>query len=209
VRVVAVADTHQAHARLTVPEGDVFIHAGDLSGRGTLGELEQIRDWFRSLPHPHKVFIAGNHDFAFERAPKAARALFDGVAEYLEGEVCTIAGLRIWGGPWQPWFHSWAFNVKRGADLDAKWQSIPHGLDILVTHGPPLGYGDRVWSGDRVGCADLLRHVQAKSPREHLFGHIHEDPGTWTLGSTTLRNVTVAECALAATVFEIAPRSPL
>jgi Icc-related predicted phosphoesterase len=212
MRIVAVADTHMNHVNMSIPGGDVFIHAGDLSQRGSLVELEEIRDWFRSLPHQHKVFVAGNHDFAFEQNATAARKLFKGVAHYLEGDEMTVAGLRIWGGPWQPWFHSWAFNVERGKAIDAYWQKIPSGLDILITHGPPLGFGDRTWSGERVGCADLLRRIKQKQPREHLFGHIHEDPGTWQLGDpessegTMLRNVTVAECALPATVFNIEPR---
>jgi Icc-related predicted phosphoesterase len=206
MRIVAVADTHLCHHAFAVPDGDIFIHAGDLSGSGTLEELTEVRDWIHALPHAHKIVVAGNHDFAFERNPKGARALFTGVAHYLEGEAITLNGLSIWGGPWQPWFHSWAFNVKRGAALDKIWQKIPSGLDILITHGPPMGYGDRTWSGDRVGCADLLRHVEAKAPREHLFGHIHEDRGEWQLGETRLRNVTVAECTLPATVFDCIPR---
>jgi Icc-related predicted phosphoesterase len=205
MRVVAVADTHQRHGSLKIPDGDLFIHAGDLTERGTLGELAEIRDWFRSLPHKHKIFIAGNHDFAFEQNAKAAQALFAGVATYLEGESIHVGGLHIWGGPWQPWFHSWAFNVERGNAIDALWQRIPTGVDVLVTHGPPLGFGDRVWSGERVGCADLLRRIKKQQPREHLFGHIHEDPGCWTLGPINIRNVTVAECTIAATVFDIEP----
>jgi Icc-related predicted phosphoesterase len=206
MRVVAVADTHQQHLSMKIPDGDMFIHAGDLTQRGTLSELADIRDWFRSLPHPYKVFIAGNHDFAFQQNAVAARSLFAGVATYLEGESVSMAGLQIWGGPWQPWFHSWAFNVQRGNAIYAFWKRIPVDLDILVTHGPPLGFGDRVWSGERVGCADLLRRIKQKQPRQHLFGHIHEDPGCWQLGATTVRNVTVAECTMEASVFEIDPK---
>jgi Icc-related predicted phosphoesterase len=205
MRIVAVADTHQRHAALVVPDGDIFIHAGDLTERGSLGELEAVRDWVRALPHAHKVIVAGNHDFGFERTPNAARALFKDAAHYLEGDARVIAGLKLWGGPWQPWFHAWAFNVKRGPTIDRIWQAIPTGLDILITHGPPLGYGDRTWSGDRVGCADLLKHVQVKAPRVHLFGHIHEDRGDWQLGETALKNVTVAECTLAPVVFDLSP----
>ena len=34
MRIVAVADTHTYHHDLAVPEGDVFVHAGDLCRRG-------------------------------------------------------------------------------------------------------------------------------------------------------------------------------
>ena len=34
MRIVAVADTHLFHDELRVPDGDVFIHAGDLCRGG-------------------------------------------------------------------------------------------------------------------------------------------------------------------------------
>jgi hypothetical protein len=36
VRIVAVADTHLFHDGLVVPDGDVFVHAGDLCRGGNL-----------------------------------------------------------------------------------------------------------------------------------------------------------------------------
>jgi len=204
-RIVAMGDTHGCHARLEVPDGDILIHAGDLTARGTLPQLQQAADWLRSLPHRHKLIIAGNHDFALERSPAEAVPLLHGLTYLLDEEV-TVEGLRIWGSPWQPWFFDWAFNLQRGADIDRKWQLIPSGLDILVTHGPPEGFGDKCFDGRRVGCADLLRHVREKKPRFHLFGHIHEDRGRWQDGETTLMNVTVSECELPVTVFDCAPR---
>ena len=202
MRIVAMADTHGFHARLDVPEGDILIHAGDLTQRGTLTQVKEVADWLRSLPHRHKVIIAGNHDFAFQRSPAEARALFAGLT-YLEDQEITLDGVRIYGSPWQPWFHDWAFNLRRGPAIDQKWQLIPAGLDVLVTHGPPAGYGDRVFFGDRVGCEDLTRHLARTKPRFHLFGHIHEDRGEWQLGPTRIVNVTTSECDLPCTVLDL------
>lgn len=202
MRIVAMADTHGYHQKLRVPEGDVLIHAGDLTQRGTLPQLAQVADWLRSLPHRHKLVIAGNHDFAFERTPVEARALFHGLT-YLQDELVTLEGLRFWGTPWQPWFHSWAFNLHRGPSIEAKWQLIPAGIDVLITHGPPRGFGDKVYNGERVGCEDLTRHLDRIKPRENLFGHIHEDRGEWQVGATRCRNVTVSECELPCTVFDL------
>lgn len=39
----------------------------------------------------------------------------------------------------QPWFYGWGFNLPRGQALLEKWNLIPDGIDILITHGPPLG----------------------------------------------------------------------
>ncbi len=44
---------------------------------GDLDELRGDAEWLRSLPHRHKVIVAGNHDWAFAREPDAARALRD------------------------------------------------------------------------------------------------------------------------------------
>ena len=118
------------------------------------------------------------------------------------GEV-TVEGLRIWGSPWQPWFYDWAFNLKRGEALAEKWELIPEGVDILVTHGPPAGYGDKCYDGRRVGCEDLLRHLSRVQPRLHLFGHIHEDRGEWRLGATRVINCATAECELPPIVVDL------
>lgn len=201
-RIVAIADTHNRHAQLDLPAGDVLIHAGDLTGRGTLRELEQVADWLRAQPHRHKVVVAGNHDFALQRQPAEAKALFHGL-HLLEDDEVGLDGLRIWGSPWQPWFHDWAFNLRRGPDLDEKWRLIPEGVDVLVTHGPPHGYGDVVYRGERVGCEDLTRHLDRVKPRLHLFGHIHEDKGTWQRGETRIVNCTTSEGELPAAVIDL------
>lgn len=39
----------------------------------------------------------------------------------------------------QPWFYGWGFNLPRGQALLEKWNLIPEGIDVLITHGPPLG----------------------------------------------------------------------
>ncbi len=202
LRLVAMADTHGRHQRLTVPDGDVLIHAGDLTPRGTLPQLEEVTSWLRSLPHRHKLVVAGNHDFFVEEQPARARALFHGLT-YLEDAEVTVEGVRVWGSPWQPWFHDWAFNLQRGPDLDAKWQLIPEGVHVLVTHGPPATMGDRCWDGRRVGCEDLLRQLNRVKPKVHLFGHIHEDRGEWEYGPTRVVNCTTSDGELPCTVLDV------
>lgn len=188
MRVVCLSDTHGKHGSLSVPEGDLLVHAGDFTRKGAMEEVAAFAGWMRSLPHPHKVLVAGNHDFLFQNEPRLARELLDGLT-YLQDEGTTVLGLRIWGSPWQPWFFDWAFNLRRGAPLAAKWALIPERTDILVTHGPPRGIGDRVdgtiakaagvlmGQGEEVGCDDLLARVLEVRPRLHVFGHIHEGYG--------------------------------
>lgn len=195
-RIVCISDTHNLHDRIDVPDGDVLIHAGDFTMGGRVAEVNRFAAWFAGLPHPHKVLVAGNHDWLFERSPAAARALVAEVA-YLQDAGAEVAGLRIWGSPWQPWFHDWAFNLARGEAIRAKWDLIPGDVDILVTHGPPMGILDGIPTafgddGDpapmHVGCADLLEAVQRVRPRMHLFGHIHEGYGEVDHGGTRFVN---------------------
>ena len=63
MKIVCIADTHNRQDDLIIPDGDIIIHAGDLTEGGTKREVSQFISWFSSLPHTHKVFIAGNHDY--------------------------------------------------------------------------------------------------------------------------------------------------
>lgn len=38
-----------------------------------------------------------------------------------------------------PEYGNSAFNMKRGKDILRKWDQIPDSVDVLLTHGPPLG----------------------------------------------------------------------
>jgi hypothetical protein len=224
MRIVAVADTHLFHRELVVPDGDVFVHAGDLCRGGDLDELREAAAWIAGLPHRHKIVVAGNHDWAFAPCapgphglcrsclargedcpgdPAAARALLGAGVVYLEDAGATLDGVRFWGSPWQPAFHGWAFNLPRGEPLAAIWRKIPPSIDVLITHGPPAGIGDRSPVGGRAGCADLRARISEVAPRLHLFGHIHQDGGAWRHGATLLANVTTWECERAPTVIEI------
>jgi predicted phosphohydrolase len=202
VRIVAVADTHLFHDELAVPDGDVFVHAGDMCCGGDLSELEAAAEWIAGLPHRHKVIVAGNHDWAFVHEPAAARMLFS-TAHYLQDAEVAVGGVRFYGSPWQPAFHDWAFNLPRGVELAAVWAKIPRGVDVLITHGPPGGVGDHTTTAARAGCADLRRRVFELAPALHLFGHIHQDGGAWRHGTTTFANVTTWECERPPTVFDL------
>lgn len=50
-------------------------------------------------------------------------------------------------------------------------------IDVMMTHGPPMGIRDEVARDDHVGCEHLLRAVRRCRPRLHCFGHIHEGWG--------------------------------
>ena len=54
VRIVCLSDTHGSHRWVTVPDGDLFLFAGDLSRHGKFDEVEDFDRWLGGLPHRHK-----------------------------------------------------------------------------------------------------------------------------------------------------------
>jgi Icc-related predicted phosphoesterase len=187
MRIVAISDTHGLHENLVIPDGDILIHAGDLTREGSFSDVREMERLFAGLPHSHKLVIAGNHDFCFEQMPERCREIMPSVT-YLQDQAVKIGGLRFYGSPWTPWFHSWAFNLQRGFPIRKKWLAIPRDTDILITHGPPLGIGDLTLEGEQTGCEDLREIIDLIQPRLHIFGHIHEGAGVYREGQTTFVN---------------------
>jgi Icc-related predicted phosphoesterase len=198
LRIVCVSDTHLFHEhpryknQIVIPDGDILIHAGDGTMRGRPREVMLWMAWLKSLPHPNKVVVAGNHDWLFQKNPTFARSMIPDGIIYLEDDMKEVAGLKIYGSPWTPYFLDWAFNLKRGHRLREKWNKIPRDIDILVTHGPPMGILDQVPDGERVGCEDLMDIVERVKPKLHVFGHIHHSgPNILKTSSTTFVNAAV------------------
>jgi predicted phosphodiesterase len=61
IRVVCISDTHN-HIPQDVPDGDLLIHAGDITNDGSVVEIQRQIDWLCSLPHREILVISGNHD---------------------------------------------------------------------------------------------------------------------------------------------------
>jgi Icc-related predicted phosphoesterase len=193
MKIAAIADPH-ANTKLVTPDADVLTVSGDLTMRGTLSELAVFRKWLVAQPQKHKIVIAGNHDFCLERKSEVQEAenilAGDGII-YLRDQSVTLDGVHFYGSPWQPWFHDWAFNLRRGYQLQEVWAKIPENVDVFLCHGPPFGYGDRTLAGERVGCEDLLEAIKLKKPKYTLYGHIHEDVGSWVVDGCQLVNCSV------------------
>ncbi|MEM1122625.1 MAG: metallophosphatase domain-containing protein [Bacteroidota bacterium] len=178
MKFVAISDTHGMHQQVLLPKGDVLLHSGDVSNIGRLNGVVDFLQWFSKQDFEYKVFIAGNHDFYFERASEqdVLELIPDNVI-YLNDSGVTINGINIWGSPMSPRFGNWAFNRDRGEDIDQHWQLIPENTDILLTHGPPHGILDLTYSNLNVGCEMLLERLRTVQPKYSIFGHIHEAAG--------------------------------
>ena len=178
MQITLISDTHFRHNHLQFPGGDMLIHAGDVCGYGTEDESVAFLEWFAAQPYKHKIFIAGNHDWFFEIYDKAyIDKIIPTNIHYLNDSGIEIEGFKIWGSPVQIEFCDWAFNRKKGADINKHWKLIPKNTDILITHSPPFGILDRTNSNYNAGCEMLLKKVNLIKPKLHVFGHIHEGYG--------------------------------
>ncbi|KAF2808688.1 Metallo-dependent phosphatase [Mytilinidion resinicola] len=130
-----------------------------------------------------------------DRAQRAGVTyLEEGMREFT---LASGARLRVYSSPYQPEFCDWAFPYNRHED---RFNSAKHvhpdatliaqtpvpdfpSVDVLMTHGPPMGILDRTSRNKPVGCEHLLRAARRCKPRLHCFGHIHEAWGaekiTW------------------------------
>lgn len=200
VSIVCVSDTHNSQP--TLPDGDVLIHAGDLTQSGSLRELQATVDWLRAQPHAVKIVVAGNHDlfldanFSARQSPNTSSSSSAGDnltvdwgdIIYLQDTETTIVcpngrRLRIYGSPCSPKHGNWAFQYPRSQDV---WSGrVPDDTDILITHGPPRAHLDLL----SLGCVHLLQELWRVQPRLHVFGHVHEGAGTEWLQFNTLQSM--------------------
>lgn len=206
MRIAAVGDLH-GHLP-AVPPCDLLLVAGDIAppNVGSAAAAQSwltgpFRAWLNEAPACHTIGIAGNHDFLFQQDPDRIPAGLSWT--YLQDSGCTASGLSIWGSPWTPWFHDWAFNAPRLSGegfLDEQYAAVPLSVDVLLLHGPPTGYGDTASTGVRAGSTAALRLIDRVSPLLCVFGHIHAGRGTWRRAGTTLIN-----CSAVNDKYELLP----
>lgn len=76
-------------------------------------------EWIEKLPHKHKLVVCGNHEIYRMKLPKWFSKYAPSV-RYLADEKVEVEGLQVVGCAWQ-----------------GNYESIPRGVDILITHIPP------------------------------------------------------------------------
>lgn len=176
MKTVLVSDTHEQEDQIRLPEGELLIHAGDLTDRGSIVAVIKCAKWMGAQDFKHKVVIMGNHEVGgeFLKNKEMRRIFADHGLIYLEDSGCEIEGLKLWGSPVSPRFFDWEWNRDRGADIKRHWDLIPTDIDVLITHSPPYGILDNTPHGDKIGCKDLLDRIkQLPNLKLSVFGHLH------------------------------------
>jgi predicted phosphodiesterase len=190
-----MSDTHNMHGeienRFPLPDCDLdfLLHTGDMTDHGSLEEFRSVNEYFGRIKCRFKhgiIVIAGNHDVHGNRGEINLKEILTNATvlhHEISHEVFEACGLKIFGSPWCAWKP--ASNPGGDGHL---FDSIPDGVDILMTHGPPSKIFDTVgyrkngishqcfhWGSSK----DLNAAILRARPRVHLFGHLHEQRGVW------------------------------
>lgn len=64
---------------------------------------------------------------------------------------------------------------------------------IMISHDPPYGILDKIWSGTHIGLPELREFVIKKKPLIHTFGHVHEDMGHMRFQDTLAINCSIPD----------------
>lgn len=221
MKLVCISDTHNKHWEMpSLPDGDLLLHAGDLTGIGRMSEVQDFAEWaIQQAPrYTYGIaFIAGNHDRSFDpkfgeyapedeykegtkHKPEWLVSILHNLkynttgVHYLEDSWLKVGGVKIWGSPITPWFHGdrWAFNRHRGSEIRESWDEIPSDVNVIMTHGPVAYKLDYIpRTQEYVGCEDLRKKVDSIAPLLHLSGHIHEGYGVDYNTNTTFVNASI------------------
>lgn len=193
MKIVAISDIHGYLPEL--PECDVVTISGDIIPLHIQRNYEEsiawlsgpFQTWALNLPCKKVIFIAGNHDFVFERlwknvdsssnwtmhrdAYQITNLLFqqddyDNKIVYLQDSEYKYEGKTFYGTPWCPNLSSWAF-YGNSAWLTTMFKDIPYNTDVLLTHCPPkFGKQGEVlqknnWNfGKDFGCEELQTAIE-------------------------------------------------
>lgn len=197
MKIYALSDQH-AMLTQTVPPCDLLIVAGDQCPDG-IGRVwarddpDRQLNWFmtewmawrRKQPAEKCLVTWGNHDFCGEQQTHTIVDLDNGATRIVVDGLVQLDDVKIWCSPWTHQFMDWAFMGEEH-ELKEVYEKIPSGIDILVTHDPPRGYGDRVkdWNSEkmiRVGGMSLWRALARIKPKVVICGHIHEGFGVYNM----------------------------
>ena len=198
MKILHISDTHGFHSKikLFIDGVDVIVHSGDASNNPNpfLNEKEMMDFilWYSSIKVDNKIYVAGNHESSVEFHLITKETFEKNGIIYLENDDITINGIKFFGSPYSKKFNNWNFMLEE-EKLKMVWDMIPEDVDVLITHTPPKGVLDKIYSrGDvlNVGSATLIDKIkELKNLKAHLFGHIHTNEDLLNYGTTVKNNV--------------------
>lgn len=206
MRLVATSDTHTKVDVRIIPDGDVFLHVGDLMTTGYPDDFKQQLEWLAQLPHKIKLYVPGNHDFHLMVYP--GPALQDlrrvgvtvlGLPGNLDYDTYKLPnGMKILGLPYVKNLPRWAFSTTNPDYYNMMRRTLDHhhDADIIASHSPPIGYLDVNHAGFRLGMPEYVnRDFYPLTPKYWFCGHVHEGYGHVERDGTHYYNVAMSDRA--------------
>jgi uncharacterized protein len=197
LRILGMADLHGHTERLTGLEdvdADLIAFCGDLHNGGTPKEARPVAEALASLGPP-VLIVPGNMDpkgFVLDlwkdvglnvmhaRSRQSGEIGFVGFGGMAIRDLARINDSKRFYLPMDDAYESLSTTNSEISGSPRR---------VVLSHQPPLGTCDVVYSGESVGCVSLRRYVDDFCPDLLICGHIHEDRGKAELGKTTVVNV--------------------
>ena len=173
MRILLISDREDPglwdHYRPSKTEGiDLIISCGDLD--------PAYLEFLVTVINKPLLYVRGNHDDKYARKPPGGRIC-------IEDDLHNFKGLRIvgLGGSYKYGMKPDMYTEKemrgRIRKLAGKLQ-FAGGFDVLVTHAPPMGYGDLEDMAHRgFDCFNEL--LEKYSPPYMFHGHVHQEYGSF------------------------------
>ena len=145
---------------------DLIISAGDLKA-GYLSFLVTMAN--RPL-----LYVHGNHDASYAQRPPEG-------CQSIDGKLVKINGLRILGLGGSYMYnggeHQYTERQMRRRIFKLKLKiKLAGGVDIVVSHAPPRGYGDMEDNAHR-GFECFVDFMEKYQPKVWVHGHVHKSYG--------------------------------
>ena len=141
---------------------DLILSAGDLSA--------EYLSFLVTMANVPVLYVYGNHDKSYDvRPPEGCDCVEDKLVEYNGLRILGLGGSAVYSkGPYQ---YTERQMRRRIAKLNRAVRKAG-GVDIILTHCPPKGYGDADDYAHR-GFEAFLPMLDKWKPKALVHGHVH------------------------------------
>ncbi|MBQ7161775.1 MAG: metallophosphoesterase family protein, partial [Clostridia bacterium] len=163
---------------------DLILSCGDLKA--------SYLSFLVTMGRARLLYVHGNHDESYESFPPEG-------CDDVDGHLVTYNGLRILGlggcMRYRPGKHQYSEEqMARRIKKISRALKRTGGVDIVIAHAPPKGYGD-LNDPAHIGFECFLHLIDEFHPRYLLHGHVHPRygnglPREQTYNGTRIINVT-------------------
>lgn len=188
VRIVHMSDTHNfldKNKRSSfLPHGDILVHTGSFTNRGTEEEYAQFNAWLGSVAdiYHYRIVVLGSRDVKlFGNDWDVMKHMLPNATHVLCHSEATVLGIRFYGCPWH-WGHKHNYTIRPGApsSTSGRFEDIPAGVHVLLTHVPAFHRLDATTAAEvkeHWGSRELVEHLRRVRPGLHLHGHVKDSRG--------------------------------